>query len=69
VGGVDKAKRVLWLGLHRYKIDESMFSIKMDSEAGERERGDNDMCTTLLRKKYMKDKGFFCVNPSVGSQF
>jgi hypothetical protein len=33
------------------------------------ERRENDMCTTLLGKKYLKDKGFFCVNPSGGSQF
>jgi hypothetical protein len=33
------------------------------------ERGNEDMCTTLLRKKYLKGKGFFCVNPRGGSQF
>jgi hypothetical protein len=33
------------------------------------ERGDANMCTTLLRQKYLKEKGFFSVNHSAGSQF
>jgi hypothetical protein len=33
------------------------------------DRGDADMCTALLRKKYLKEKGFFSVNHSGGSQF
>jgi hypothetical protein len=33
------------------------------------ERGNKDMCSTLLRKKYLKGKGFFGVNPRGGSQF
>jgi hypothetical protein len=33
------------------------------------ERGDSDICTTLLRRKYLKDRGFFCVSPAGGSQF
>jgi hypothetical protein len=28
------------------------------------ERGDSDICTTLLRRKYLKDRGFFCVLPA-----
>jgi hypothetical protein len=31
------------------------------------ERGDEGMCSTLLRKKYVKGKGFFYVNPRSGS--
>jgi hypothetical protein len=27
------------------------------------------MCTTLLRRKYVRDRGFYCVNSSGGSQF
>jgi hypothetical protein len=38
VGGVDKAKRVWWLGLYRYIINESMFIIRMDNEAGEKRK-------------------------------
>jgi hypothetical protein len=26
------------------------------------ERGDDDMCSNLLRKKYLKDKGFLIAN-------
>jgi hypothetical protein len=33
------------------------------------ERGDMDLCTKLLRNKYMKDKGFFGNNARGGSQF
>jgi hypothetical protein len=31
------------------------------------ERGDGDLCTTLVRKKYLGDKGFTCVKSSGGS--
>jgi hypothetical protein len=33
------------------------------------ESGYTDMCTTLLRKKYLKEKGFFNVNQSGGLNF
>jgi hypothetical protein len=33
------------------------------------ERGDMDLCTKLLRNKYLKDKGFFGNNARGGSQF
>jgi hypothetical protein len=33
------------------------------------ERGDEDLCSVLLRKKYLKGRGFFSSNPRVGSQF
>jgi hypothetical protein len=60
-------KGVWRLGLHRYQIDEpecllSRWIVKL-------ERGDLDMCTALLRKKYLKERGFFSVNLSGGSQF
>jgi hypothetical protein len=31
--------------------------------------GDEDLCTRLLRNKYLKDKGVFCGNAREGSQF
>jgi hypothetical protein len=33
------------------------------------ERGDSNMCTSLLRKKYLQKSSFFSVKPSGGSQF
>jgi hypothetical protein len=33
------------------------------------ERRDEDLCCTLLRKKYLKDKGFFSSNARGASQF
>jgi hypothetical protein len=33
------------------------------------ERGDDDLCCTLLRKKYLKGKGFFSSNVRGASQF
>jgi hypothetical protein len=33
------------------------------------ERGDTDMCSSLLRRKYLKEKGFFCVTLAGASQF
>jgi hypothetical protein len=33
------------------------------------ERRDEDMCSNLLRKKYLKDKGFFSSKPKGGCQF
>jgi hypothetical protein len=33
------------------------------------ERGDLDMCTTLLRKKYLQERSFFSVKPTGGHNF
>jgi hypothetical protein len=33
------------------------------------ERGDTDIYSSLLRRKYLKDRCFFCVTPARGSQF
>jgi hypothetical protein len=33
------------------------------------ERRDEDLCCTFLRKKYLKGRGFFSINPRGGSQF
>jgi hypothetical protein len=33
------------------------------------ERGDGDLCSTPLRRKYLKDRVFFSSNPRGGSQF
>jgi hypothetical protein len=33
------------------------------------ERRDNDICSNLLRNKYLKDKGFYCVRARGASQF
>lgn len=33
------------------------------------ERGDSDPCTTLLRRKYFGDKGFYSTSPDGGSHF
>jgi hypothetical protein len=38
----------------------------MDNQVRE---GDVDLCTKLLRNKYLKDKGFFGSNARGGSQF
>jgi hypothetical protein len=33
------------------------------------ERGDTDICSSLLKRKYLKDRGFFCVFPAGGLSF